>query len=63
MDHEGEICDSCREAVLRTYHEMLAKGRDEITALRSAMHVLALRHPNDRPGVRADLLAEWLASA
>jgi hypothetical protein len=63
MSHIGDPSDNGREAALRTYHEMLAKGRDEITALRSAMHVLALRHPDENPGTRADLLAEWLASA
>jgi hypothetical protein len=61
MIDEGEICESCRQAVLRTYREMLEKGGDETAALRSAMSVLALRHPEQRRGARADLLAAWLA--
>jgi hypothetical protein len=56
-----EICEGCRAAVLRTYHEMLGKGQDEVAALRSAMHVLAIRHPEQPARLRADMLERWLA--
>lgn len=62
MKHHGEICEGCREAVLRSYREMLDKGEDEIVALRTALHVLAIRHPEQPPGARADVLVRWLAA-
>ena len=63
MAQDGHICESCREAVLRTYYEMREKGMDEVGAIRSAMHVLALRHPQESRSVRSDLLAAWLQEA
>jgi len=60
MDHKGDLCGDCREAVLRTYHEMLEKSGDEISALRSAMHVLALCHPKHAADTRTDILTSWL---
>jgi hypothetical protein len=60
MEHNGDLCGDCREAVLRTYHEMLDKTGDEISALRSAMHVLSLCHPKDGAETRTEILTDWL---
>ena len=57
---EAEICGACRTAVLRTYREMRGQGEDEVSAFRTALRVLALRHPERSAGARTALLIEWL---
>ena len=60
-DHEeGHICNSCRQAVIRTFRELWLKGEDEETALRAALHVLALRHPQRPVETRATDVLRWL---
>jgi hypothetical protein len=48
---------------MRTYHELLGKGQNQTAALCSAMHVLAIRHPEQRASLRAEVLAGWLAAS
>ena len=62
LEHEEnhEICESCREAVTRTFRELWLKGEDEETAFRAALHVLALRHPRRPPAMRTGDVLRWL---
>jgi hypothetical protein len=63
MFDEDHTCESCRTVVMRTYRELLEKGQDQTAALCSAMHVLAIRHPEQRASLRAEVIAGWLAAS
>jgi hypothetical protein len=52
---------SCRDVVVRTYNELRERGDGDAPAFRSAMTVLALRHPEATPAQRLALASEWLA--
>ena len=61
-NQESHVCDPCRQAVIRTFRELWLKGEDEEAALRAALHVLALRHPDHSPRARATDVLRWLLS-
>jgi hypothetical protein len=65
LNHEcGSIdCRACEEAVIRTYRELRESGQDEVSAFRSAVRVLALRHPERLREQHAAIVSRWLSEA
>lgn len=62
MDGKRELmgCDECRAVVVRAYRELRAQGIDEESALRSALRVLFLRHPERQAEDIAAVASAWL---
>jgi hypothetical protein len=53
-------CNDCRMIVVRVYGELRAQGIDEESALRSALRVFSLRHPECKAEDIAGVASAWL---
>jgi hypothetical protein len=62
--HSECACESsvgCREVIVRAYRQLRARGRDDVSAFRAAVHVLDLRHPESRGARNLASAARWLS--
>jgi len=58
----GDNCgEPCRTVVTRTYTELRALGADDPSAFRSAVTVMALRHPQESRRALLAQVADWLS--
>jgi len=62
MDSKRELmgCNECRAIVVRAYRELRIQGIDEESALRAALRVLSLRHPERGTGDVAAVASAWI---
>jgi hypothetical protein len=62
MDHDRRTtsCNSCRAVVTRTYRELRELGTEDPSAFKSAVSVLALRHPGRARQEYIAAVSDWL---
>ena len=56
-------CKSCQQVIVRTYRELRKCGQDDVSAFRSALRVLALRHPERKREEHIAIASRWLSDA
>jgi ferredoxin len=65
LEHEcgSAECRSCEQAVTRAYRELRESGQDDLSAFRSALRILDLRHPERSREEHFALVFRWLSEA